>query len=179
MGRIVPTTQEISLELILDKTQTGKYPRAIIYNTSDTVVDTVSLDEKTSMGAGVYKGVFTTPATEGDYYAVYRVYTDSGHTTEDSGQPYNATENFYVTSSVEVGTPSYSQTDTLTNENTSAPIDGANVYFYSDANRTTLLTSTVTDSSGTYIAYFDSTGTKYRRIIAVGYDPIEDSITVS
>lgn len=179
MARIAPLSTAVNLVLSLDKSETGKYPRVILYNSSDTVVDTVSLTEETSKGAGVYQGVLTTPATAGDYYAVYRVYTDAGFTTEDSGQPYNPTEEIYVTSSVEVGTPAYSQTDTITNTNTGAPIDGASIFFYSDSNRTTLLTSTTTNSAGQYTAYFDSTGTKYRRIIATGYDPIEDSITVS
>lgn len=177
-GRTVPISTDINLVLILDKSETGKYCRAVIYTSTDVVVNTVSLTEETTKGAGVYQGVWTSPANQGDYYAVYRVYTDSGHTVDDTAQPSNASETFFVASSVATGNAAYSHTDTLTNEDTSAPIDGANVYFYSDAGRTALLTTAVTDSSGIYTAYFDSTGTKYRRIIATGYDPIEDTITV-
>lgn len=176
----VPVSTSVSLVLLLDKTYTGKYCQATVYNTSDTLIDTVNLTEETSKGAGIYQGVWTTPSSAGDYYVVYKVYTDVAYTTLDATLPRHAEETFYVSAAITLSSASpFSQTDTIINDVTSLPIDGANIYIYTDASYTNLVASTTTNALGVYTVNVDSAGTYYRKIIATGYLFENDSITVT
>lgn len=177
---IVPINTAVNLMLLLDKTYTGRYCQAIVYNTSDTLVATVNLTEETSKGAGIYQGVWTTPSGAGDYYAVYKVYTDPAYTVLDATLPRHAEETFYVsgTTTISSATP-FSQTDTIINDVTGLPIDGANVYIYTDAAYTNNVASAVTNVLGVYTINVDAAGTYYRKIVATGYQFENDSIIVT
>lgn len=177
---IVPINTDVNLLLLLDKTATGKYCQAKVYNTSDTLVTTVNLTEETSKGDGVYQGVWTTPSGAGDFYVVYKVFTDSGYTTLDTTIPRHAEETFYVSGTTSLSSASpHSQSDTILNENTGLPIDGANVYIYTDSIYTQLVAAATTNTLGEYTINVDAAGTYYRKIIATGYLFENDSITVT
>lgn len=177
---IVPINTDVNLLLLLDKTATGKYCQAKVYNTSDALVTTVNLTEETAKGDGIYQGVWSTPSGAGDFYVVYKVFTDSGYTTLDTTIPRHAEETFYVSgvTSISSATP-FSQTDTITNETTGLPIDGANIYLYTDSAYTQLVASATTNALGVYVVDVDAAGTYYRKIVATGYLFENDSIIVT
>ena len=177
---IVPVSTAINLTLVLDKTSTGKYCQAKIYNSSDTLVDTVNLTEEAAIGEGVYQASWTTPSSAADLYIIYKVFSDSGHTTLDTTIPRHAEETLYVTSVVSLSSATpYTHTDTIINSLTSAPIDGANVYIYTDAAYSNQVTSAVTNVLGVYSVTLDAAGTYYRKIVATGYLFANSSITVT
>jgi len=68
----------------------------------------------------------------GDYYVIYKVFSDSGRTTLNSSIPSNAEETINVIDTT-IATPvaGHSYVHTITNSVTSAGVDGANVYVYS------------------------------------------------
>ena len=176
MAQLAPVGSTVNLVLTLDKDDTGKYPRAFVYDTAGALLSTINLSE---VGEGIYRYTYTLPSTSQDMYVVYKVYTDSGHTTLDTSMPSHATDTIYGVSSLSSGASSYSYTHTITNTVTSAPVEGANVYVYSDAGRTTIIASGVTDALGQCTTYHDAAGTYYRTIIASGFSKTNDSITVS
>lgn len=185
MSRTVYISETVVLTLTLEKTETGKYPQAKVYTSTDSLHATVNLSEvDNTTYPGIYKGTFVTPSSRGDLYAIYRVFTDGSHTTLDTDQDYHVAEEITVTDyTVDpgAGTGSFSHTDTIIDENTSVPVEGANIYIYSDANRLSLVASTTTTSTGTYAStlYADTPGTFYRRIVASGRPVFEDSVTFS
>lgn len=177
---IVPINTAVNLMLLLDKTYTGRYCQATVYNTSDTLVATVNLTEETSKGAGIYQGGWTSPSGAGDFYVVYKVYTDAGYTTLDATLPRHAEETIYVSGTTSLSSASpFSQTDTIINDISGLPIDGANIYIYTDAAYTNLVASATTNVLGAYTINVDSAGTYYRKIVATGYLFENDSITVT
>lgn len=175
MGQFIPISTATNLVLTLDKTDTGKYPQAFVYNTSDALLDTIDLAD---IGGGIYQNTYTVPALAQGLYVIYKVFSDAGHTTLDTTMPSHATETIFVIGSVTTGSTSFSYTHTVTNSSTAAPIEGANIYIYSDASYTILVTSGVTDSQGHVTTYHDAAGTYYRTILASGFDKANDSITV-
>lgn len=180
---MVKAGSTVNLTLALEKTETGKYPQAKVFNTSGTLLSTVNLTEVDSTNyAGVYTGTYTAPSTAQDIYVVYRVFSDSGRTTLDTDAESHATDEIFVTPlNFATGNGAYSHTDTIINDNTDLPIEGGNVYIYTDSARTNLVASTTTQSDGTYreTLYSDISGTHYRRIVSVGNPVYEDTVTFS
>lgn len=182
MGRKVKTSTSVNLTLTLEKTQTGKYPQAVVFSTTGSVIDTVNLDEVDSSSyAGLYQGVWTTPSTQQDCYVTYVVYTDTLHSLVDTGQDYNAIDEYFVEGASEglAGAGSFSHTDTILDEDTNNPVEGANIYIYSDSGRSQLIASTSTAADGTYLStlYADSAGPFYRTIVSSGRAVYQDTVT--
>lgn len=182
MGRYATVGETINLVLTMDKVLTGKYPTATILNSSNTVLSTVNLSEHDATNyAGVYKATYTVPSTEQDLWVIYRVYSDSGHTTLDTSIPIHAEETISVVDISDdiAGTGPYSYVFTIEDSVSGNPIDGANIYVYTDSARTNLIVAGTTDSLGVWTAYFQNAGTYYVRMVATGHENSETSITVS
>lgn len=58
----------------------GVYPQARVYDSTFTEIGASPLN-LTHVAGGLYKNLAFTPPAQGVYYAVYTVYSDSGHTT--------------------------------------------------------------------------------------------------
>lgn len=182
MSKYIQASRTGVLVLTLEKTEVGKYPQAKIFTTTESLVSTVNLSEVSTVSyAGLYRGTFTAPSTIGDYSILYTVYTDTGRSIVDTTQDYFPSEPMYVTSATTspTGQGAYSHTDTIIDETTSLPVDGANIYIYSDSTRLNLIAGTTTTSTGVYedTLYAETAGTYYRRIVAKGRPVFEDTVT--
>jgi hypothetical protein len=79
MIRYINTNLEIIVKI--DDGDETLHPQAKIYDSSDALLDTITLAHVSS---GIYIGVWAGSATAGEYYADYIVYTDAGHTVQST-----------------------------------------------------------------------------------------------
>ncbi len=75
-----PPDQALVLSMQATDEATGLFPQAAIYNAAGSLVTTITL---THVAAGLYQGTWAAPAL-GLYAAIFRSYTDAGHTIRSS-----------------------------------------------------------------------------------------------
>lgn len=83
MGRIAEVNQSTTLGLKLYDGATDQFPRARIYNSAGTELTAAPFNSPinlTHRANGFYSATFT-PDTEGEYFVVYRTFSDAGYTT--------------------------------------------------------------------------------------------------
>jgi len=78
MGYVrIDNGNNLLLRVTLSDGNSSMYPQAKVYSSTGTLLTTVSL---TNVSGGLYTNTSYTPASGAEYFAVYTVYQDAGHT---------------------------------------------------------------------------------------------------
>lgn len=75
----VEPNQELILRVQLSADATSLYPQTKIYDSTNTLIDTVNLSH---VNKGLYVGTWTNPGEQTKYYTQTIIYTDSGYSNE-------------------------------------------------------------------------------------------------
>ncbi len=145
------------LSLQLGGTETDKYPTVNVYNSSNVSVFSGNL---THVYGGLYQ-VSHDFSTSGDYSVVYKVYSDSSHSTIDTTYDTAVQESINVPDSADIGTIKDIVTDILkiTGNDQRLRTDNNTLVIYDDDGTTPLLIYDLFDKDGN--ATFN--GVFYRR----------------
>lgn len=105
MGYVrVDNGTNLPLQVILSDGNSAMFPQAKVYSISGTLLTTLSL---TNVSGGLYTNTTYTPSNATQYFSVYTIYQDAGHTIAAA---YNVTEDFFDVRQLELSSTVWTNT---------------------------------------------------------------------